>query len=83
MDNLIIKDAINTGVRDGRYGLGRELILLYEDGTWEKIFKTKSHCNMCHMNVATLRGKTRREAIERLDKLCFEGKIEGDFLDYD
>ena len=81
MDNKVVFEAINTGVRGGQDGWYKELILLYEDGTWEKIFKTCSHCNTNCIGASHLRGLTRAQVIDKIEKLYYSGKLEGKFYD--
>ena len=80
MGDQIVLEAMNTGNRYDNGVVYRELILLYEDGTWEKIFKTEAHCNLGCIGVEHMRGKTRRQIIEKVEKLYYSGKLEGKFL---
>lgn len=80
MNNKVIFEAINSGPRDGSIGWCRQLTLLYEDGTWERIFESKCSSNIGSIGTGHLKGKTREFAINKLEKLCLDGILEGKFL---
>ena len=88
MDNKIIVQAMNSGKRYGdtekrKCHCWAELILLYEDGTWEKIFEYRWNdpFNMKMFNSGRLTNITRAEAITKLEKAYYSGKLEGVFMD--
>ena len=86
MDNKIIVQAINTPKRyvntEGRnaHSWG-ELIALYEDGTWEKLFeyRWKDPLNEKRFNTKWLANVTKEEAIAKLERDYYAGKLEGVF----
>lgn len=80
MDNKIVFEAINTGVRNDLRWYYRELILLYEDGTWEKIFRSNAACNISCMGAGHLKGITRCQVVAKLEDLIHSGKLEGEFF---
>ena len=55
-----------------------ELIILYDDGTWEKLFVYARGAKDMFQHSRLLR-KTRKEAIKLLQSAIDEGKIEGWF----
>ena len=84
MNEKIVRNLINTRWQNGRgvdYAWA-ELILLYEDGTWEKIFEYREP-DMCRVRSfhsgGAVPGKTRAEVIEMVKKQYNSGKIEGVF----
>ena len=84
MDNKIIKQAINTGNHyGGRDYAYADLIFLYEDGTWEKIFEYRwpDYFNRKRYNAGRFCKRTRGEAIAMLEKAYYNGAIEGVFMD--
>lgn len=77
----IVEHILNkkhSGVVIGHYG---ELVFLYSDGTWEKIFEYHwtDPCNTKPFRTKGLTGKTREEAIEHVKKYYYEKHIEGHF----
>lgn len=81
--NSIVEYVHSTkrfGSEKGHWG---EMMLMYSDGTWEKIFEYRwsDPFNVRVINAKLLVGKTRKEAVERLEKLYYEGKLEGIFKD--
>ena len=80
MDNKIVFEAMNTGVRNDLRSYYRELILLYEDGTWEKIFRSELPCNIACIGAGHLRGATRYQVVAKLEGLIHSGKLKGEFL---
>ena len=88
MKNLRIVQAVNTHVRYGdtdrrNCHAWAELILLYEDQTWETVFEYRWNdpFNIKKFNVRRLHGRTREEALEILEKEYYIGKLEGIFMD--
>ena len=82
MDKRIVVDAIFTGVRNNlKWGYYRELILLYDDGSWEKIFRADSVCNVSCVKTQYLRGLSRHQVVEKLEILYYEDKLKGKFMD--
>ena len=85
MKERIVSEAIHTGVRYGYQDewAHRDLILLYDDGTWEKIFKhsVPEDSKLSSVGTGSLRGKTRTEVVARLEKLYYNDIIKGKFLD--
>ena len=87
MGNKRIVEAVNTNKRYGSTATERdtrcwaELIALYEDGTWEVLFEYRwnDYRNEKKFNGGRLRGITRAQALEKLEKDYFAGKIEGVF----
>lgn len=84
MANKIIVKALNTPRSHNTKGREHlwcwaELILLYEDGTWEKIFEYQwikawdTHC----FNTEVLKGRTREKAISIISAAESAGEIEG------
>ena len=84
MDNKKIVHALNSCIRNGgnKPYYWADLILLYEDGTWEKIFEYRwgNTLNSVRFNVSRLRNSTRGEAIAKLEEAYYSGKIEGIFI---
>lgn len=84
MDNKKITYALNSCIRNGgnKPYYWADLILLYEDGTWEKIFEYRwdNTIDKSRFNVSGLRNNTRSEAIAKLEKAYYLGKIEGIFI---
>ena len=72
MATKVVLEAINTGVRNKGSHYYRELILLYENGTWEKVFRSESCCNITCIGAGRLRGKTRHQVITKLENLCLD-----------
>ena len=61
-------------------GFGRDIVLLYTDGTWEKIFQVDTRgYGRIYPDTHNMRNKTREQAIERLKNSCLAGKIQGKF----
>lgn len=83
METKKIKQAINTGKRFGGGKRWVELIVLYTDGTWEKIFEYRwdGPDNQNLYNAGRFTGRTRDEAIIMLEKAYYNGDIEGVFID--
>lgn len=88
MDNKRIIEAVNTNVRYGNCEKRNahcwaELILLYEDGTWEKIFEYRwpDAFNVIRFNTGRLKNLTRKEAIAKLETDYYKGKLIGVFMD--
>lgn len=88
MDEKIIWQVVNSPVRYGdtegqNCHCWAELIALYEDGTWEKIFEYR-WTNPDNVKRFTggkhLVGKTRGEAITMLEKQHNAGKLIGVFM---
>lgn len=85
MKERIIVDAVHTGVRRSpsrdEYA-HRDLILLYDDGTWERVFKHSipDDSKISRVNIARLTGKTRAEVIAELEELYYNDIIKGKFL---
>ena len=78
----IVVDAIHTGVRNNLdWGYYRELVLLYDDGSWEKIFRSSADCNISRIKTQHLRGLTRSQVVEKLEVLYYDDKLKGRFLD--
>lgn len=81
MNDLILVEAINTGFRwchiSGEYTCWAELIFLYTDGTWEKIFEyrwpagTEKHDRF---NTTYCKGITREAAITKFEKAYYNEK---------
>lgn len=80
MNDKIIQEALNTGTRNDLRWYFKELILLYEDGTWEKIFRSNSRCNVACIGVEHLRGRTRSQVVDKLQNLVQSGKLIGEFI---
>ena len=93
MNKLRIIQAVNTNIRHGDtdrrnhcFAWG-ELILLYEDRTWEKIFEYRwkdpdeYYSDAKRFNSGKLHGITREEGLEKLEEAYFSGKIKGVFMD--
>ena len=88
MDNKIIVHAMNSTKRygdtakRGNCHCWAELMLLYEDGTWEKIFEYRwNHpFDTKLFNTGRLTNITRAEAIVKLEKDYYSGKLEGKFM---
>jgi hypothetical protein len=88
MDNKIIVHAMNGPKRNsyGEHGHSNqwaELMFLYEDGTWEKIFEYRWNdpWKTQLFNTGRITGITRAEAIIKLEKDYYSGKLEGIFMD--
>lgn len=88
MNDKLIVHAMNSNVRSGgrkdkNYQCWAELMLLYEDGTWEKIFEYRWDCSLDakRVNTGRLTNITRSEAIAKLEKDYYSGKLQGIFMD--
>lgn len=85
MDERIVVEAMHTGERRPYpdYIWHKDLILMYDDGTWERIFKhyLSEGSNVKRVNIANLVGKTRSQAIAQLEELYYSDIIKGKFLD--
>ena len=88
MDNKIIVHAFNGTKRYGdrekrNCHCWAELILLYNDGTWEKIFEYRwtDYFNNKVFNSGRLTNLTRAEALVKLEQEYYSGKLEGIFMD--
>jgi hypothetical protein len=84
MNERTIVEAIHTGHRNNIEGeYYRDLILMYDDGTWEKIFRhdLRDGSNVKRVNTAHLVGKTRDRMIAELEELYYSDIIKGRFLD--
>lgn len=83
MNDKIVFEVMHTGTRwDYRASIRcyRDHILLYEDGSWEKIFRSKAACNITCISSGRLRGMTRNQVVTKLEDLVRSGKLEGKFL---
>lgn len=58
-----------------------ELIFLYNDGTWEKIFEYhwNDPFNTKLANTTAMKNRTRDEAITVVEKAYYKGTIQGHF----
>lgn len=88
MNNKIVVHAMNSTKRYGdaekrNAHCWAELMLLYDDGTWEKIFeyRWKDPFDTKLFNTGRLKGITRGEAIAKLESDYYSGKLEGIFMD--
>ena len=80
MNDKIVAEAINTSTRNDLRWYYRELILLYDDGTWEKIFRSSSRCDITCIAGNRLRRMTRSQVIAKINDLVRDGKLIGEFL---
>lgn len=87
MNNKVIAHAMNSSKRYGdtekrNAHCWAELMLLYEDGTWEKVFEYRWNdpFNTKLFNTGRLTGITKAEAIIKLEKDYYSGKLEGVFM---
>lgn len=82
MDNRIIVDAITTGHRNDSKEYYKELIFLYDDGTYEKIFRGFLCYDLRYLSGVYYKGLTRAQAIAKLEVYYYNDKLKGRFLDY-
>ena len=80
MNNRIVVEALHTGTRNDSKGYYKELILLYDDGSWEKIFRSNALCSRRYLSGVYFKGKTRSQVIAKLEELYYNNEIEGEFL---
>lgn len=86
MDRLTVVSAINIA-RHGRdrHGYSETLyhciVFLYDNDTWEEVFRYASASTQKYRRGPWMVGKTRRQCIELLEKAYYSGKLEGKFLD--
>lgn len=87
MENKLVVQALNTTIRYGDTAnrnahCWAELILLYEDGTWEKIFEYRwlDPLNVKRFNTGRLTNLYREEAIAKLEVDYWKGKLSGVFM---
>ena len=88
MNKKLIVQALNTGVRYGdtekrNAHCWAELIFLYEDCTWEKVFEYRwtDPFNVKRLNTGRFTNITREEAIAKLEVEYYKGKLTGVFKD--
>lgn len=85
MYERIIVEAIHTRTRWNNIEsvCYRDLILMYNDGTWEKIFRhdLSNNSDVKRINIHHLIGKTRQQVVAELEELYYSDIIKGKFLD--
>lgn len=58
----------------------KDLLLLYRDGTWERVFRLELPQDTTVIGKGSLRPRTREEALARLVNLYYDDEIKGEFL---